>query len=208
MNNICEIINLCFVGVQGVSDFMNTSIEIQLPPEPSIPYKYIHDIEYLLLNHLFYRVSINGYDLINSDSNNYSKISGITLKMYDEIENRKQIRYYSNENIIRFNPYQIYKGCLDHIINPDNPLEEKLRYLNNMAIYFSCEISKFSFDNILIRDTINYEYIKINEQSNYDMMISYNIINELNEQGITWRLINEEDDEEDENPEKRSKLYN
>ena len=199
-------INLEYKGLKGIEDFINSTIEIALPPEPINPYKYIHNIEYYLLKQLSYRVVLYERELVNSDKNNYSRISGITLKMYDDIENRKQVHYYSEDTnpIIRFNPYEIYRGCLEPIIKPDNSFHpEILKHLDNIEIYFCCEIYEFNYDNILYLD--NYVYSPINIINNNEELRSYLIINELNNYGIAWQIINLNDDEEDENPEKRSK---
>lgn len=192
-------INLEYKGLKGIEDFINSTLEIYIPPEPEKPYKYIHSIEYQLIKKLTYRVVLYGRELINS--NQHMPITGITLQMYDEIENRKLIHFYQESfypSIIWFNPYEIYKGCLDSIIKPENSFHPEIRtHLNNMEIYFTCELYNFSNENVLYLQ--NYEYIhKAISNSSY-------IINELNSYNIKWQITNLNDDTIDENPNKKHK---
>lgn len=199
------IIDLSYKGLDGIEEFSNTILEINIPPEPSQPYKYIHSIEYQLIKNLSYKVVLYDRELINSNQNPHGAISGITLKMFDDMENRKQINLYQEQDnslSIRFNPYEIYRGCLDLIIKPENAIYPDIRtHINNMEIYFTCELNNFSYDNILISNFENQIYQPINSIN--DKMISASIIETLNNQEIKWQTININN--EDENPIKKHK---
>ena len=45
-------IELTYNGLKGIEDFINSTLEICIPPEPVYPFKYIHNIEYFLIKHL------------------------------------------------------------------------------------------------------------------------------------------------------------
>ena len=201
-------IELTYNGLKGIEDFINSTLEICIPPEPVYPFKYIHNIEYFLIKHLHYRVILYDRELINSDQNQHGNICGITLQMYDEIENRKQIHFYQEEtdnSIIWFNPYEIYKGCLDLVLNPENSFHPEIRtHLDNIEIYFTCELYDFNFDNILYADFENQIYQPIN--SIRDKIETHTVINKLNSIPIEWQVIDLNAEAEiDENPNKKHK---
>lgn len=201
-------IELEYNGLKGIEDFINSTIEISIPIEPDHPYKYISNIEYYLIKHIHYRVILYDNELINSDLNQYSNICGITLQMYDELENRKQIHYYQEDfsnPIIWFNPYEIYKGCLDSVIKPENSFHPEIKtHLDNMKIYFTCDLYDFNYDNILYANFENQIYQPIN--NNIHKHTHNQIIDNLNSIGIQWQVkdLNVEIDI-DENPTKKHK---
>lgn len=196
-------IHLEFNGYDDIMNNMESTLEIKLPPEPNEPYKYINDIEYYMIKHINYTVYLDDNILLNSDSNQYGKICGISLLMYDDIENRRQIFYYPEDNIIRFCPCGLYKGCLDSIFNNNNlhDVNELLHYklLDRIKLEINIELDNFNVDNILIIEDgcLLYENIDDNNTNNA------NLLKELNSIPITWELIN--NDFEGENPTKKSK---
>lgn len=185
------LINLSYRGINEIKQFCDAQLEIALP-ELHNPYKYINNIEYGIIKNLTYKISLDGKYLINSDDNDYGKICGTTLEMYDYIENRRQIHLLEN-GIITFSPYEIYRGCLDLIIGNEMLIKYDNSILDNLVIEFSAEI-ELTPDIILIRD--EYAYIPINDN---DL-----IINKIPTE-LEWNIINTLEDCE--NPTKRSK-YN
>lgn len=121
---------LFFKGQTEIDNFKELRIEIKLPEYCD----YCNNVEYEIIKDLHYIVKYipNGWILVDSNSNPYGKMCGVSLYMYDEIENKKHI--FIENNIVYFYPYQIYKSCLDYFINKEGI------NLNDIEVYFKLEI--------------------------------------------------------------------
>lgn len=196
------IIEINKTGINSIKEFSNSIIEIELPNILSYPYQYKNNIEYLLIKDMEYIVDINGNQVLNSKSNAFSKLCGHTLLMYDDTENIKKINYDKNRNIIYFNPYSIYKGCLNSVIDlNENDMdcgldnEECNNVLNNnIRLTFRLKL-KLTSDDIVKYDTNINSLIPLNSTD----YIKYYLPTIFN-----WNIVNEKDNSE--LPTKRSKF--
>lgn len=187
------ILEIVKYGLEEIKDFCYSRLEIELPKISNSQYKYINKVEYSAIKDIQYIINVDNQEVLNSNTNLHSKICGITLLMFDEIEEVNQINIIESENnfTVYLSPYQLYRGCLNTILCNDNIINNT----NNIELIFTINVD-ITFEDIVKYNLNSDEYIQINE---------YDYINSQLPQILNWRLINEET--EDELPNKRGK-YN
>lgn len=187
------ILEIVKYGLEEIKDFCNSRLEIYLPEITNSQYKYVNKIEYSVIKDIQYIINVDNQEVLNSNTNLHGKICGITLLMFNEIEEVNQINITETENnfAVYLSPYQLYKGCLNTILCNDNIINNT----NNIELRFIINVD-ITYEDIVKYNLNSDEYIQINE---------YDYTNLQLQQIINWRLINEET--EDELPNKRGK-YN